>query len=348
MSEPTITVKDIARIAQVSIGTVDRVIHNRGRVSDATRERIEKIIEETGYSPNLQASRLSKAKTWNVAAIFPRTDQDNGFWEESARGLARANEDYAGLGLRSTHFPFDRTKPTDLRRAVQAALAEGSDALLVAPILTDAAREALAAVPWGVPLVLFDTPLPGSVARTFVGQDAHAAGQLGARLLNLAAGPGGQLAAVAISPADHHIDQRIQGFRSFLDADTAGALPQVFLLEEPDDPAVVDELLRYISSTLPGLTGLYVANSAVGQVADRAAAKGHRWLIIGHDMTPGNLEALRAGRIGFLISQHPSLQTYEAVRLLWKHFAAKSKLPETLSMPIDIISPENWSYYREI
>ncbi|KGE72085.1 LacI family DNA-binding transcriptional regulator [Spirochaeta lutea] len=348
MKETTVTVKDIARIAQVSIGTVDRVIHNRGRVSDTTRARIQKIIEETGYSPNLQASRLSKAKTWTVAAVFPRTDQDSGFWEESARGLARANEDYAGLGLRSIHLPFDRTEPRDFHRAVEEALAGGSDALLLAPVLTDPAREALAAVPPEMPLILFDTPLPGSGAETFVGQDAHAAGKLGARLLCLAAKSARQLAAVAISPGDHHIDQRIQGFRSFLETETAGAISQVFQLHNPDNPDAIDEVLANIESALPEVSGLYVANSAVGRVARRAALRGLDWLIIGHDMTPGNLEALQEGQISFLISQHPSLQTFEAMRLLWKHFAMKTKLPDTLSMPIDIISPENWSYYREI
>jgi len=40
-----VRIKDIAEIAQVSIGTVDRVIHNRGEVSQVTRERIQKLLK---------------------------------------------------------------------------------------------------------------------------------------------------------------------------------------------------------------------------------------------------------------------------------------------------------------
>ncbi|MDR0598748.1 MAG: helix-turn-helix domain-containing protein, partial [Treponema sp.] len=46
------TVKEIAELAGVSIGTVDRVLHKRGRVSAATRETIEAIIEEYQFTPN--------------------------------------------------------------------------------------------------------------------------------------------------------------------------------------------------------------------------------------------------------------------------------------------------------
>ena len=41
-----IRIKDIAEIASVSIGTVDRVIHNRGEVSEVTREKILKLLQE--------------------------------------------------------------------------------------------------------------------------------------------------------------------------------------------------------------------------------------------------------------------------------------------------------------
>ena len=44
-----ITIKDIARIADVSRGTVDRVINNRGKVAPEVRDRIIKIAKELGY-----------------------------------------------------------------------------------------------------------------------------------------------------------------------------------------------------------------------------------------------------------------------------------------------------------
>ena len=68
-----IGIKEVARLAGVSIGTVDRVIHNRSGVSPDTFDRVTKIISETGYKKNNVASRLKLAKssTLNIAVLLP-------------------------------------------------------------------------------------------------------------------------------------------------------------------------------------------------------------------------------------------------------------------------------------
>jgi len=53
-----VRIKDIAEIANVSIGTVDRVIHNRGEVSQSTRDRIQNLLREYNYKPDIIASSL--------------------------------------------------------------------------------------------------------------------------------------------------------------------------------------------------------------------------------------------------------------------------------------------------
>ena len=47
------TIKEIARMANVSIGTVDRVVNGRGGVSPQTKAKIEQIIEKTGFHANV-------------------------------------------------------------------------------------------------------------------------------------------------------------------------------------------------------------------------------------------------------------------------------------------------------
>ena len=62
MNNP-IGIKEVAELAGVSIGTVDRVLHNRNGVSNKTASEVRKIIEETGYKKNTVASRLKLAKS---------------------------------------------------------------------------------------------------------------------------------------------------------------------------------------------------------------------------------------------------------------------------------------------
>lgn len=47
-----IKIDDIANLANVLRGTVDRVLHNRGRVSEKTAAKVRKIIQEMNYQPN--------------------------------------------------------------------------------------------------------------------------------------------------------------------------------------------------------------------------------------------------------------------------------------------------------
>lgn len=65
------TIKDVARKAQVGIGTVSRVINHSPSVRPDTRRKVQRVIEELNYSPNLSARRLSTGKTWQIAVILP-------------------------------------------------------------------------------------------------------------------------------------------------------------------------------------------------------------------------------------------------------------------------------------
>ena len=56
-------IKDIAELSGVSTGTVDRILHERGKVSEDARKKVEKILKEIDYQPNLIARSLALKKT---------------------------------------------------------------------------------------------------------------------------------------------------------------------------------------------------------------------------------------------------------------------------------------------
>ena len=339
------TIKDIARLAGVSIGTVDRVLHNRGRVSADTSERVHRIVRETEYTPDLGARRLSRSKTWTIGAVYPRSDQDGGFWIAAGRGLQRAAEDFGGFGLRSRSFSFDRRRGSDLCRAIHEAASSGVDGILLAPVIPEAALGALSELENKLPLVLFDTPLPDARALCFVGQDAFSAGRIGARLLSLGVSDPSRIACVAVKPSDYHIVQRVEGFTSFF---AEGAVPRIFELDIDLGGCNIESLVRRLGKSVPAIDGIYVSNAAVGDVAKAVSQGGNRPLIVGHDLTPSSLASLQSGCIDFLITQHPALQTWEAMRLFWRYFAADVEPPKEQCLPIDVVGKENWPYYREI
>lgn len=65
-----IRIKDIALKAGVSVGTVDRVLHKRPNVSEKVREKVEKVLKEQNYEPNMYASALAYNKSYHFVCLF--------------------------------------------------------------------------------------------------------------------------------------------------------------------------------------------------------------------------------------------------------------------------------------
>ena len=67
------TIEDIARELGVSKTTVSRAISGKGRISQATRDRVRAFIKEHDYRPNVVAKGLAQRKTYNIALLMPMT-----------------------------------------------------------------------------------------------------------------------------------------------------------------------------------------------------------------------------------------------------------------------------------
>ena len=63
------TLEDVAKRANVSTMTVSRILNNPQSVKPATRERVQKIIEEMNYRPNLLAQRLARGSSRTIGVI---------------------------------------------------------------------------------------------------------------------------------------------------------------------------------------------------------------------------------------------------------------------------------------
>ena len=85
-----VSIKDIASKSGVSIGTVDRVIHQRGEVSEKTRKKVLKVIEALNYQPNLIARSLASKKKLRLAILLPSANSENEYWHFPQIGIKKA------------------------------------------------------------------------------------------------------------------------------------------------------------------------------------------------------------------------------------------------------------------
>lgn len=87
----SVSIKDVALKAGVSIASVSRVLSGKPGVGAQTAERIKQVIDELGYRPNLGARGLVKRKTGNIAVVVPRGSYilNNPFFSTILDGIAK-------------------------------------------------------------------------------------------------------------------------------------------------------------------------------------------------------------------------------------------------------------------
>lgn len=83
------TIRDVAALSRVSLGTVSNYLSGKKRVSDETRERIQAAIDELEFVPNAAVRVMQGGRSHVIAFIIP--DNGNPFFLEVARGI----EDFA-------------------------------------------------------------------------------------------------------------------------------------------------------------------------------------------------------------------------------------------------------------
>ena len=89
-----IRIKDIARLADVSVGTVDRVIHSRSGVSEASKKRVEEILKQLDYQPNMYASALASNKKYTFICLLPE-HLEGEYWTAVELGIHEAIATYS-------------------------------------------------------------------------------------------------------------------------------------------------------------------------------------------------------------------------------------------------------------
>ena len=87
----TVTIKEVAKLAKVAPSTVSRVISNNPRISEATKRKVKKVMEELGYHPNLNARSLSSKTTQTIGLVMPSSGDvvfQNPFFSTVLQGIS--------------------------------------------------------------------------------------------------------------------------------------------------------------------------------------------------------------------------------------------------------------------
>ena len=342
--------KDIAEKAGVSIGTVDRVIHERGRVSEKARKKVLEVMEELEYHPNLNARVLASKKPLSIGVLLPSYRKGE-YWELPNLGIREALDKYADQGYHIEPVFRTYNSPETFYREGMKLVAEGVDGVITNPATF---RESVHLMRHffqnNIPYILIDSDIYGSPSLTFIGKDPVQSGSTVARLI-------------------HQITQHIQGIKIvwIINVFTKGSQVysllgresgfqsyfagkglsiqyafQSFDLEDHGSQKEIDqELERLLGTGRPH--AIYVTGSRAHRIAAalRKIAPDPKPVLIGHDMIRANLKGLEDESIDFLIEEESRRQGYLAVESMIRSLIHKEKIEKKQLMNFLVYTREN-------
>lgn len=333
-------IKEIAKLAGVSVKTVTRAYKRDTVISPETRERILKIAKENGYRPNRAAGRLA-AKTIVIGICYAGTTES--FNRELAAGIADAAkklensrirlipryvsymsdeasyisvlDEFADAGVDGIITTYSGTSDRIVQR--YAGLREKKTRIV---LLNNENRE------------LFDFSVTSNIEMT---------GKMAAELISVIAPD--RSCAVFTGELRNRRHAGIAGHFSCAAAKRGLSLSGVYDLDYLPCPA--DELLKRLISDGLGSAYITTGNSAdIIDALDRADP-GRRIRVIASDIFPHTEKALKSGRVCAIIYQNPYKQAKTSLLRLYAMIAEDAVVPPSIMTPPQIILESNIGWY---
>ena len=311
------TIKMIAERAGVSIGTVDRVLHNRPYVKEEVRRRILEVMEELDYHPNRVASALATSGLARRFAII-QPEWESYVGEAMAAGVERFRRDRQDYNVAVDVHPYRQGDTAaclrlleELPGTVQGIALCAADCPPVREKLEELERRR-------VPVVTFNSDIAGGKRLCFVGEDAHHAGRVAGEIASKFLTPGDRLLLVYADPGYSGHKGRADGFLELL-TEKGFRREDCRVAETHDD---YDETLSAVSAALaeePELRYIYMANRSVPACMEALRLRGRagQVRVLAHDNSPETRSFLRDGLLDFIIDQNLSYQSRKALELLF-------------------------------
>jgi LacI family transcriptional regulator len=345
-----IKIKDIAKIADVSVGTVDRVLHNRSDVSDKTRKKVLKIIDELGYKTNIIAKMLASKQQIVFSILIPEEDEYSSYWQKPLSGIERAEEELATFGIKIRKYFFNFSDTNSFKEQASLLLMENPNAVVFAPVFKEESMILAKDLDLrNTPYILLDSNLEeknNSIA--YLGHDSFQSGMVAAKLIHTRTDPDSNVLMVnlVLNTKDlNHLSGRSDGFRSFYTKQKeTGTLIElnIHALEEE----IIEKRLTQTLKDVSKIMAIFVTNSRVHLIAKYLEKHqlDQKIVLLGYDLIDRNIAFLKKDTIDYLISQNSVEQGYRSLMSLFQSVVMNEKIKRTIYFPIHIIIKENLKY----
>jgi len=339
-------IREIAESLGLSIGTVDRALHDRPGIKPETRSLILARAKELGYRPNLAARFLSSRKQLRIGVNLPR--EIASFFDLVRDGIQDAVRSVETSDVRVIHRTYARMgigEEEPLAEAVaddlHGLIMVPGQPLLLAPLLKKAAER-------GLPVVCVNTDAPEVEHLATVCVDSLTTGQLVGELMGrYVAGRGSALVVTGqLSTIDHA--QKVAGFRQAI-AEMWPGLGIAAVVEAHDNESEAYEKCHQVLTSVPDITAVYVStvNSLPVLQAIEDVGLAGRATVITSDLFPALAPLIESGRVAATMYQRPSIQGQLAFRTLYRFLVEGVQPRPVIRMAPHIVMRSNLKLFMD-
>ncbi|MEX1377539.1 MAG: LacI family DNA-binding transcriptional regulator [Eubacteriales bacterium] len=311
-----ITIKEIAKLAGVSRGTVDRALNARGGVNPDVEKKILEIAQEHGYTPNLAAKSLAMTQQ-NLSIGVIIYSEDNHFFDPVIEGINAASEEIKEFGVSVSISKISGFDVDKQLQKIDQLINSGINALAITPINDDRIIKRLEEIE-DLPIIALNTYIKGEHSIDYIGCDYFKSGQTAGAMMGLFSKGIGNLLVVTGS---HHIyghNRRVNGFRSVIENEYPSLMIKE-VIENNDDDELSYELLKDIIKKDNSINCFFFAAAGVdGGIKALTEMENYRdFIIITNDSSPTREEQIKSGIIDATICQQPFEQGYNSIKELF-------------------------------
>jgi LacI family transcriptional regulator len=336
------TIRSIAEAANVSRGTVDKVLNDRPGVSTAVRERVRRIAEEMGYKPNLAGKALAfQKKDIRIGILVPSAADP--LFLEVFDGIRRGIAEYANFGIQFEVIEMTQNTAQHQLVCIRSLQEKKISGLVISPFDDELVRKVLLEFrDLGIPVVTFNTDVSGIGRLCYVGQDSRRSGRVAADLMRKILPPGSSIVCITGPAVFKSLSDRLSGFRSLIKAECPDLSIAAVLHNENNSESAYQVTRDYLRSgktadafymTSSGIDGMVRAIRQFGKPGTR---------VVCFDLIPTTRQLMLEGLIDFSILQEPEKQGYEPIKILVDLLFYNRKVTEKYQFTrIDIRTREN-------
>lgn len=343
------TVFDVAERAGVSRGTVDRVLFDRGRVSQKTRDKVLKAIADLGYTPNTNASMLASRKTYLVSCLIPAFKSGE-YWEAMYEGFLSAAKDLQQRSIEVRIYLYDQRNAESFKQKAAAILSETPAGVIMNAVFREEVTAFAAELETlNIPYAFVDNKIDELDYTLYYGVDPSKSGALGAYLLTDRTVPS-EIALIRLQrdPA-HKADPnrpRRHGFTDYIEDKFPQCIIHMITID-PEAPGNILHTLETFFQGHPKVRHVAMTNSRVFLL--REYLEKHpdpERIVVGFDDLKFNLECLNRGLVSCLVTRHIPQQAYNALKTFADCIAQRKRpVQRNCFVHMDILTRMNIDNY---